>query len=74
MTCISLGGREPLANIIEVSETTTLADGQLLADKYNVVLVTQPNITITLPTSASTKVVLVQQGFTGVGEFTVCNT
>lgn len=74
MTCINLGGRDSLANIIEVSTTSTLADSQLLADKYNVVLVMTAGITVTLPSSASTKVVLVQQGYEGVGEFTVCRT
>jgi len=74
MTCINLGGRDSLANIIEVSTTSTLADSQLLADKYNVVLVMTAGITVTLPSSASTKVVLVQQGFEGTGEFTVCRT
>ena len=74
MTCINLGGRDSLANIIEVSTTSTLADSQLLADKYNVVLVMTAGITVTLPSSASTKVVLVQQGYEGTGEFTVCRT
>ena len=74
MTCINLGGRDSLANIIEVSAPTTLADSQLLSDKYNVVLVMTAGITITLPSSASAKVVLVQQGFEGVGDFTVCRT
>ena len=74
MGCLIVGARVPLANIIEVSTTSTITDAELFTDKYNVILVTEPEITVTLPPSAATKIVLVQQGFVGSGEFTICKT
>ena len=74
MSCITFGERIPLANIIEIGTTTTILDTELFTDKYNIILVTEPLITITLPPSTSSKVVLVQQGFEGEGEFTICKT
>lgn len=69
------GGGAPLgalANVIEVSVDTTITDRQLLKEKINIILVLQPGITVTLPASDATKIVWVQQGYEGSGEFTVC--
>lgn len=69
--CLEVGVPS-IANPIYVAVDTTITDDQLLLNKVNVVIVTQPGITVTLPASTDTKVVWVQQGFVGSGEFTVC--
>ena len=68
------GGALPasIVNIIEVAEDTTILDSQLLETQINIILVTVAEITVTLPASSVSKVVWVQQGYEGSGEFTVC--
>ena len=72
--CLTLGGGGSLVNIIEVSTTSTILDSQLIQDRINVVLVMTAGITVTLPLSDASKIVMVQQGYEGSGEFTVCKT
>jgi hypothetical protein len=55
-----------------VAVDTTITDSQLLKDKMNIILVTAPEITVTLPVSDVSKIVWVQQGYEGSGEFKVC--
>lgn len=64
----------PIVNVIEVSEDTTILGTDLLTTKINVILVQVAGITVTLPTPTADKIVWVQQGFSGTGEFTICNT
>ena len=66
------GGIKELTNVIEVSVDTTISSSQLIANAINVVLVTVAGITLTLPEPDATKIVWVQQGYTGTGTFTVC--
>jgi len=66
------GGASELVHVIEVSESTTITKRQLKTTHFNVILVTTAGITITLPEPSPTKIVWVQQGYTGTGEFTVC--
>jgi len=61
-----------LANVIEVSTSATISNSQLIKSRINVVLVTAPGITVTLPEPDATIIVWVQQGYTEDGEFTVC--
>ena len=72
--CLTLGGGGTLVNIIEVTETSTILDSQLLLDRINTVLVMTAGITVTLPVSDASKIVMIQQGYEGSGEFTVCKT
>lgn len=66
------GGMAELVNVIEVSEDTTVQARKLLKNKFNVILVLTAGITVTLPEATPTKIVWVQQGYQGNGEFTVC--
>jgi len=66
------GVMSDLANVIEVSTDTTITAQQLLANRINVILVTVAGITLTLPEADITKILFVQQGYTGTGTFTVC--
>lgn len=66
------GGMAELVNVIEVSEDTTIRVNQLVKNQFNVVLVLTAGITVTLPIPDVTKIVWIQQGYIGNGEFTVC--
>ena len=66
------GSRGDLVNVIQVFEDTTITQAQLLADKYNVILVMTAGITVTLPAETGTKVVEIKQGFVGTGTYTIC--
>jgi len=66
------GSKQNLANVIMVTEDTTIAQNKLLANKYNVVLIMSAGITVTLPENTGTKVIEIKQGFTGVGTYTIC--
>lgn len=71
------GGGESMtqiANVIEVSTDTTITTDLLLANRINVILVTVADITVTLPAPDATRIVWVQQGYTGTGTFQVCRT
>ena len=68
------GGMAELVKVIEVSVDTTITSRQLVKNKFNVVLVLTAGITVTLPAPTPTKIVWVQQGYQGTGEFTVCKT
>lgn len=65
------GGISELVNVIEVSTTSSVRANQLRKDRFNVVLVMTAGITITLPEPDPTKLIWVQQGYDGVGSFTV---
>ena len=66
------GSNTELVNVIQVSVDTTITETQLLANKYNVILVMTAGITVTLPEDSGTKVIEIKQGFTGTGTYTVC--
>ena len=66
------GGIRELTNVIEVAADTVITAQQLLANAINIILVTTAGITVTLPEPDATKIVWVQQGYTGTGTFTVC--
>ena len=67
-------GITDLSNVIEVDTDTTIEESQIRRDRINVVLVTVPDITLTLPAPDVTKILWVQQGYTGTGTFQVCRT
>lgn len=66
------GSRGDLANVIQVSEDTTISSNQLLSERYNIILIMVAGITVTLPIDNGTKVIEIKQGFTGTGTYTVC--
>ena len=61
-----------LANVIVVTETQTITANELLADRYNIILVMTEGITVTLPVDTGTKIIEIKQGFEGTGTYTVC--
>ena len=66
------GGIQQLVKVTEVSETVTIRSNQLSNKEINIILVMSAGITVTLPSSDSTKIVWVQQGYEGTETFTVC--
>lgn len=66
------GGIKELVNVIQVEETSTVTSAQINPNRINVVLVNQPNITVTLPTPSAEVFIIVQQGYNGDETFTVC--
>lgn len=66
------GIRGAITNVIQVEETSTVTSAQIDDTKINVVLINQPNITVTLPTPNAETILLVQQGYNGDETFTVC--
>jgi hypothetical protein len=66
------GIREVITNVIQVEETSTITSSQIDNTKINVVLVNQPNITVTLPTPSAEVFIIVQQGYNGDETFQVC--
>lgn len=65
------GGGGDLVNVIQVTESSTITTNQLLANKYNVILIMTAGITVTLPIDNGTKVIEIKQGFTGSGTYTI---
>ncbi len=61
-----------LSNVIQVDSDTTITSDQLLANRINVILVTVEGITVTLPEPDVTKLMFIQQSYTGTGTFQVC--
>jgi hypothetical protein len=66
------GGIKELVNVIQVEETSTVTSTQINPNRINVVLVNQPNITVTLPTPSAEVFIIVQQGYNGDETFQVC--
>jgi len=66
------GSSGDLANVIQVFEDTTITSEQLLAERYNVILIMTAGITVTLPIDDGTKIIEIKQGFTGAGTYTIC--
>jgi len=65
------GSTGDLANVIQVTSSTTITDKQLLVNKYNIILVMTAGITVTLPVDSGTKIIEVKQGFSGAGTYTI---
>ena len=66
------GGIKELVNVVQVSETSTVTSAQINPNRINVILVNQPNITVTLPTPSAEVFIIVQQGYNGDETFQVC--
>jgi len=71
--CLTLGGGSHYdnTNVIEVSTDVTIEEVQLSRDQTNIILIMVAGVTVTLPRDDPERMVIVQQGFDGVGTYTI---